>query len=61
MFRIVLIPVAQPCLLLSYGSFYSHVSALRQVRFSVSIAWAWNIETDISKALSLTNKFGKHA
>lgn len=34
---------------------YPHVSAIRQVRFSISIVWAWNIETERSRGRSLTN------
>ena len=51
----------QACLLSSYNSFSPHVNAVRQVRFSISILWAWNVGMERSRGLSLTNsKSGKH-
>ena len=51
----------QACLLSSYNSFSPHVNAMRQVRFSISILWAWNVGMERSRGLSLTNsKSGKH-
>ena len=55
------IPLVRPCLLTSYSSFSPHINAMRQVRFSISILWAWNVETERSRGVSLTNsKFGEH-
>lgn len=54
-------PLIRSYLLSSYNSFSPHVDALKQVRFSISILWAWNVGMERSRGLSLTNsKSGKH-